>query len=194
MLRQRALLVNALNSIDMHDLTRGDTVLVVLPMFHVGGLNIQLTPALYAGAAVNLHGKFEPGAVLDAIEAIRPDLLVLVPATMQALMAEPRWPQADFSSLRMITTGSTIVAVDLIAAYEDRGLPVVQVYGSTETCPIAAYQRPGDGRTNPASTGKAALLSALRLLDGEGSGDHRARQGRRDRGQRRPCHAGLLEQ
>ena len=42
---------------------------------------------------------------------------------------------------------------------------MVQVYGSTETCPIAAYQRPGEGRTNPASTGRAALLSALKLVD-----------------------------
>ena len=155
MLPQRALLVNALNSIDMHGLSHGDTLLVALPLFHVGGLNIQFTPALYAGAHVHLHGKFDPAAVLDAIEAARPDLMVLVPATMQALMAQPRWADADLSSLRMVTTGSTIVPVDLIASYEARGLPVVQVYGSTETCPIAAYQRPGEGRTNPSSTGKA---------------------------------------
>ena len=167
-LRQRALMVNALNSVDMHGLSHGDTVLVALPLFHVGGLNIQFTPALYAGASVHLHGKFDPAAVLDAIETVRPDLLVLVPATMQALMAQPRFAAADLSSLRMITTGSTIVAVDLIAAYEARGLPVIQVYGSTETCPIAAYQRPGEGRTNPTSTGKAALLSALKLIDGDG--------------------------
>ena len=167
-LPQRALMVNALNSIDMHGLSHGDTLLVALPLFHVGGLNIQFTPSLYAGAHVHLHGKFDPAAVLDAIEAARPDLMVLVPATMQALMAQPRWADADLSSLRMITTGSTIVPVDLITAYEARGLPVVQVYGSTETCPIAAYQRPGEGRTNPSSTGKAALLSALKVIDRDG--------------------------
>ena len=34
----------------MHDLTSADRVLTVLPLFHVGGLNIQTLPALHAGA------------------------------------------------------------------------------------------------------------------------------------------------
>lgn len=167
-LDQRALLVNALNSIDMHALTQADRVLVALPLFHVGGLNIQLTPALYAGAQVHLHARFDPGAVLDAIETVRPQLLVLVPATMQALMAQARWADADLTSLRMLTTGSTIVPVELIGAFEARGVSVIQVYGSTETCPIATYQRPGDGRTSPRSCGRAALLSEIRIVDDQG--------------------------
>lgn len=152
-LDQQALLFNALNSLDMHAMTAHDRVLVVLPLFHVGGLNIQLTPALYCGATVHLHERFDPAATLAAIEAVRPDLLVLVPATMDALRRHPRWAQADLSSLRMLTTGSSVVPVELIGRFEDRGVSVVQVYGSTETCPIAAYQRPGEGgpcRTAPA--------------------------------------------
>ena len=39
----------------MHDMTADDHVLTVLPMFHVGGLNIQTTPALQLGATVTLH-------------------------------------------------------------------------------------------------------------------------------------------
>ncbi len=167
-LDQRALLANALNSIDMHGLTAADTVLVVLPLFHVGGLNIQLTPALYAGATVHLHARFDPDAVLAAIEAVRPDLLVLVPATMTALTGDPAWEAADFSCLRMLTTGSTIVPVELIARFEARGISVIQVYGSTETCPIATYQRPGDCRTRPDATGRPALLSEVRIVDDAG--------------------------
>jgi fatty-acyl-CoA synthase len=41
----------------------------------------------------------------------------------------------------------------------------VQVYGSTETCPIAAYQRPGEGGTLPLSTGRVGLHSEVRLVD-----------------------------
>src|SRR5262249_57966390 len=45
-LRQEALVWNAVMSQHMHDMTAADHVLTVLPMFHVGGLNIQTTPAL----------------------------------------------------------------------------------------------------------------------------------------------------
>ena len=71
---------------------------------------------------------------------------------MEAIRRNPRFADIDFSSLRMLTTGSSVVPVDLIAAFEERDVSVVQVYGSTETCPIAAYQRPGEGRTMPLST------------------------------------------
>jgi fatty-acyl-CoA synthase len=167
-LDQYALLFNALNSLDMHAMTSHDRVLVVLPLFHVGGLNIQLTPALYCGATVHLHERFDPAATLTAIETARPDLLVLVPATMDALRHQPRWTDADLSSLRMLTTGSSVVPLELIQCFEDRGVSVIQVYGSTETCPIAAYQRPGEGRTLPLSTGRVALHSEVRLVDRDG--------------------------
>jgi fatty-acyl-CoA synthase len=168
-LAQRALLANALNSADMHKLDKTDTLLVVLPLFHVGGLNIQFTPALYVGATVHLHARFEPRAVLDAVRDLEPELMVLVPATMDAVRAEAAWETTDFSCLRMLSTGSTIVPVELIAAFEARGISIVQVYGSTETCPIATYQRPGDCATRPRSSGGPALLSELRIVDEAGA-------------------------
>ena len=75
-LTQDALLWNAINSAHMHDLTSADQVLTVLPLFHVGGLNIQTLPALHAGASVTLHRRFEPGATLAAIALRRPTLTV----------------------------------------------------------------------------------------------------------------------
>src|SRR5262249_50305526 len=47
-LTQSALYWNGLNSIYAHDLQPSDHVLTALPMFHVGGLNIQTLPALQA--------------------------------------------------------------------------------------------------------------------------------------------------
>ena len=66
-LRQEALLWNAVMSQHMHDLTAADHVLTVLPLFHVGGLNIQTTPALQLGATVTLHARFAPDATLAAL-------------------------------------------------------------------------------------------------------------------------------
>ena len=95
MLRQEALLWNAVMSQHMHDLTANDHVLTVLPLFHVGGLNIQTTPALQLGATVTLHARFAPDTTLAAIASERPSLLVLVPATIQALIAHPQWKTTD---------------------------------------------------------------------------------------------------
>ena len=66
-LRQDALVWNAIMSHHMHDMTAADHILTVLPLFHVGGLNIQTTPALQIGATVTLHPRFAPAATLDAI-------------------------------------------------------------------------------------------------------------------------------
>jgi fatty-acyl-CoA synthase len=169
LLRQEALVWNAVMSQHMHDLTAHDHVLSVLPLFHVGGLNIQTTPALQIGATVTLHARFVPETALAAIRADRPTLVVLVPSTIQALAEHPHWPAADLSSLRAITTGSTQVPQALIDALTFRGVPVLQVYGSTETCPIAIYTRLGGDLTRPSSmTGLAGLCCEARIVDENG--------------------------
>src|SRR6266404_3687554 len=94
-LRQKALLWNAVMSQHMHGLTSSDHILTVLPFFHVGGLNIQTTPALQHGATVTIHPRFTPEATLEAIAHDRPTLTVLVPATIQALTAHSAWSSTD---------------------------------------------------------------------------------------------------
>jgi len=165
LLPQRALAANADHSIQLHGMGTRDVVLTTLPLFHVGGLNNQTTPALRVGATVVLQPKFDVDAAFDAIERERVTLTVLVPAQLTAMMASPRWASADLSSLRMITTGSTIVPPHVIGAVHDRGIPLVQIYGSTETSPIAACLRPEDARRKAGSTGRAAPLCRLRIVD-----------------------------
>ena len=60
---------------------------------------------------------------------------MLVPATMQAVIEHPYWEATDITCLRALTTGSTQVPQGLVDAFTARGVPVLQVYGSTETCP-----------------------------------------------------------
>ena len=168
-LTQRALECNAANSADMHELTAADVVLTTLPLFHVGGLNNQTTPALQAGCTVVLHPKFDADATFDAIEQDGITLTVLVPAQLDMMMAHRRWASADFSGLRMITTGSTIVPLHVIRSVHDKGVPLVQVYGSTETCPIAVYLKAGDAMRKVGSTGKAAAHCQLRIVDCQGA-------------------------
>ena len=167
-LTQNALLFNALNSIHMHELTPSDHILTVLPMFHVGGLNIHTTPGLYIGATISIHPRFDPVATLAAIEKERPSLLVLVPATIATLIQQPNWQTTDLTSLRIVTTGSSIVPHSLIEAWHDRGVPVIQVYGSTETGPVALYQREEDAMMSVGSTRRGALHTEVRIVDDAG--------------------------
>jgi fatty-acyl-CoA synthase len=167
-LRQEALFWNGVMSQHMHGLTADDHVLTVLPLFHVGGLNIQTTPALHHGATVTLHPRFAPEATLAAIAEERPTLTVLVPATMQAVIEHPAFAGTDLSSLRALTTGSTVVPQPLVDAFERRDVPVLQVYGSTETCPIAIYTCLSGDRSRPGSTGLPGLACEARIVDEAG--------------------------
>ena len=168
-LRQEALLWNALMSQHMHDLTSNDHVLTVLPFFHVGGLNIQTTPALQHGATVTIHPRFTPDMALAAIERDRPTLTVLVPAIIQAMTDHPGWATTNLSSLKAISTGSTIVPPHLIDRFVVRGVPVLQVYGSTETCPIAIYTRLGGDLSREGSTGLPGLCCEAAVIDDAGN-------------------------
>ncbi|WP_366657171.1 AMP-binding protein [Fodinicurvata sp. EGI_FJ10296] len=167
-LTQRALFWNAVQSTHMHDLTGRDRILTVLPMFHVGGLNIQTLPGLHAGATVLLHDRFDPGRTLAAIAADRPTLTVLVPATLEAVLRHPAFPDTDLSSLRLVTTGSSMVPQDLIDAYADRGVTMIQVYGSTETAPIAIYQQESGAPFKPGSTGRQGLHCDAMVVGSDG--------------------------
>src|SRR5262245_89398 len=168
-LSQRALDCNAANAMHMYDMAARDHILTVLPMFHVGGLNIQTTPALKAGATVSLHDRFDPGAFLAAVAEDRPTLTVLVPATISAVIAHPAWATADLSSLRAMTTGSMAVPIELIEAFHARGVPVVQVYGSTETAPIAVYQRINEAYDTVGSMGRVGRHTEVRIVDAAGA-------------------------
>jgi fatty-acyl-CoA synthase len=168
-LRQEALFWNGVMSQHMHGLTADDHVLTVLPLFHVGGLNIQTTPALHHGATVTLHPRFAPEKTLAAIARDRPTLTVLVPATMQAFIEHPAYADTDLSSLRALTTGSTTVPQPLIDAFERRGVPVLQVYGSTETCPIAVYTTLHGERFRAGSTGLPGLACEAKVVNDSGA-------------------------
>jgi fatty-acyl-CoA synthase len=160
----RALVSNARSAVHMHGLNAGDRVLTALPLFHVGGLNIQTLPALGVGAEVVLLPRFQPRLALAAVANLRPTLAVLVPAALQAMVDDPAWTTTDLSSLRAMTTGSTDVPLALIHTWHARHVPVIQVYGATETAPIAIYQRLDEAFTTVGSIGRVGIETEIRLV------------------------------
>ncbi|MEM9852187.1 MAG: AMP-binding protein, partial [Pseudomonadota bacterium] len=167
-LTQGAVLWNALISLHAHDLTAADHTLNVLPLFHVGGINIQMMPSFFVGATVTLAAGFDPGAVIDTLAQGGITTTVCVPTMMRALMAHPAWEGATFPTMRMLNTGSTDVPVDILQAVNDRGIPMVQVYGATETGPIATYQRAAEAAATVGSIGRPGAHVEVRIVDPEG--------------------------
>ncbi|WP_090140205.1 class I adenylate-forming enzyme family protein [Limnohabitans sp. DM1] len=173
---QAALLANARASAWAHEFRPagpnnnppGDKVLSTLPMFHVGGLCIQTLPALLAGVEVVLHPRFDPTAWLGEMQTSRPTLSLLVPATMRAVFEHPRWADTSLACLRGIMTGSSTVPVAYIETLHARGVPVGQVYGTTETGPVSIVLRLPDAMARLGASGWPHPQAQVKLIDAQG--------------------------
>jgi len=166
-LTEEAILCSADMSLHMLNFTSADRVLNVLPLFHVGGLNIQPLPALINGATVVLHARFDPIRAVKTLAEDNISLMTTVPTVLQAMIATTEWEELTFPSLRAMNIGSTDVPITLIEAAHACGVPVLQVYGATETSPTAIYQRAEDAE-QIGSIGKVGSRCEGRLVDESG--------------------------
>ena len=165
---QAALLANARASAWAHGFVPGDKVLSTLPMFHVGGLCIQTLPALLSGIEVVLHPRFDPTAWLSEMNTSRPTLSLLVPATMRAVFEHPRWADTSLACLRGIMTGSSTVPVAYLETLHARGVPVGQVYGTTETGPVSIVLPLPEAMARVGASGWPHPEAQVKLIDAQG--------------------------
>lgn len=166
---QGNLLANMAIAAHVQAMTAQDSVLTVLPLFHVGGLCIQTLPALSVGAQVLLHNRFDAGATLQSLRDHRPSLTLQVPATLQALITHGDWAGTDLACLRALWAGSSLLPSTLIEACHARGVPVCNVYGSTETGPFSIALPPSHAVSHLGSCGWPApgVEVSLRQATGE---------------------------
>ncbi len=135
-LTQEALFYSALNSTLAYDMTSSDEVLTIFPMFHVGGLTVHTTPAIHAGATVNILRQFDPGQALKEIERRGVTIMVASPAMARAFTSHPDWENTNISSLRCVALGAAIVTLEVIRPWAERSVPTVVIYGLTEALPL----------------------------------------------------------
>ena len=117
----------------------GDAWLGVLPLFHVGGLQVLLRSAIYGTTAV-LHDGFDADRVRATLEAGEVTLASFV-ATMVRRLRDAGWERAP--RLRAALVGGGPVPRDLIEWAAGRDLPLLQTYGMTETASQIATARAG---------------------------------------------------
>lgn len=138
-----------------------DRWLCVLPLWHVGGLAL-LTRAVLQGAPVVLQSRFEPAALMHALEREAVSLVSLVPTMLHRLLAyrAGNWP----ASLRLILLGGAAASPGLLADCREAGLPVALTWGMTETTSQVATRLPTALPCKPGSVGKPLLFNSLRVV------------------------------
>lgn len=167
-LSQEAVQTNAYNSQLLHEMTGRDLILAILPLFHVGGLNIQTTTAFYVGATVVLHRIFDPQRVLDALRDERPTLTIILPPHMPALRSLPDWESADLSCLRAVLTGSSFIPDEMVSYWHGRGIPLLNMFGASETAPIAISQSVSNAFATAGTSGFPAMHCEVRIVGADG--------------------------
>jgi len=149
-----------------------DTVqLVVLPLFHTGGLNCYANPVLHAGGRLIIMREFEPGAALDIMSD--PELgmthFFAVPAPYQFMMQHPKFETADLSRIEMAGVGGAPCAEPILDAWLGRDVPLVQGWGMTETGPTGTLLNVEDARRKIGSAGKPVMHAEIRVVDEDGN-------------------------
>jgi fatty-acyl-CoA synthase len=156
-----------------------DTVLQVLPQFHVGGWNVQPLLAWWKGATVVLEPAFDPARALKLIADKRVTTIMGVPATYLFMAQEPGFAGADLWTLRRAVVGGAPMPEALLEAWHTRGVEIVQGYGLTEAAPNVLCLPPEDAARKRGFAGKPYphVDVALRdtetgeLLDGAAEGE-----------------------
>lgn len=170
LLPHRKTLFNSLNARAAFGIRRDDRVLVVAPLFHSLGLQILALPAIYCGAGVVIQEGFEGDRVWRAIEDEAISYVGGVPTAhrrlLEALAARAGGGEQALrpGRLRFLFTAGAAAPAELIEAYHQRGLAMLQGYGQTETSLLTCL--PAElALAKAGSVGRPLPHHALRLVD-----------------------------
>jgi fatty-acyl-CoA synthase len=157
-------------------LSFADRALAIVPMFHANAWGLPYA-ALMAGADLILPDRFmDARSVVNLIETQRPTVAGAVPTIWNDVMHFlDREPGHDISSLRLVACGGSAVPVSLMQTFEQRhGVQIRQLWGMTETSPMATLAWPAPG-TPPekhweirATQGRPMCGVEARIVDDEG--------------------------
>ena len=172
-LPHRKTFFNCLNSGFYFDFNFKDIILVVLPLFHSGGLIIQASPALYYGGTIILHAKLDPLQVYRDIERFRVTKFLGVPTVYRELLRVDPDKKGDLSSLEVCGVGGEQTPPDLIMKCRERGFPMRQVMGQTETS-IFLWASEEDFQRKPGTVGRPVFHGEVGLMD---KGGHAVKPG-----------------
>ena len=118
-LSQGASFWNVLNLNLPMDFTSKDRSLVVLPMFHIGGIGLFTLPMLYDGGTVVIQRTFDPVQTLTLLKQEDITLFFGVPAIFLLLIQHPDFEAAALNHVRVVMSGGAPLPVSLVRQYHE---------------------------------------------------------------------------
>jgi fatty-acyl-CoA synthase len=153
-----------------------DCVLPIVPMFHANGWGLPYA-ALMAGADLVLPDRhLDAESLIDMVEKLRPTVAGAVPTIWNDVMHYlEKDPDHDMSTLRIVACGGSAVPVSLMRTFEEKhGVQIRQLWGMTETSPMATMAWPPPGTADEqhwafrATQGQPVCGVEARIVDDHG--------------------------
>jgi fatty-acyl-CoA synthase len=128
---------------DALDMSRADTLMPVVPMFHVNAWGLPYVAAMIGAKLVFPGPHLDPPSLLDLLAGERVTLAAGVPTIWlgirEAMDGAPgRWPLTP--GLRMVVGGSA-APEQLIRDFDRLGMTLIHAWGMTEMSPIGLVSR-----------------------------------------------------
>lgn len=145
LLHQHGLVQSNKDVFDRWRLAPGKTVTCPFPLFHTAGSAVCVLGTMAHGACLLLVSVFDPVAVAKAIEREKPEILGGVPTMIFAIIEAARATGTNVACVETVISGGAMVQPSLNqAARETFGVPILIVYGQTETYPAITAAWPTD--------------------------------------------------
>lgn len=149
--------------------TSDDVALLVIPLFHIFGLNAVLGVQLFVGGATVLAGRFGPDSALALVGRESVTILPGAPAVFSALVEHPGATGRELASVRLAVSAAAPLPIDVAERFEARfGKRLYQGYGLTEASPAVTFpdvEAPYD----PTSVGHPLPGVELQVVDLDGA-------------------------
>ncbi|RLA77754.1 MAG: AMP-dependent synthetase, partial [Deltaproteobacteria bacterium] len=156
----------------MEEVVRGhikegeDVILMINPLFHIMAKGFMIAFGLNFGNTVVLMPQPQVDAILAAIQRYRVRWMLGVPALYRMILENDRLDFYDLSSLRYCYCGGDVLPVEIFRRWKERyGIPIYQVYGSTEAGHVS-YSRL-DREPAPTNVGHPLRSRVCRICDPE---------------------------
>ena len=146
--------------------TEQDTIMAVLPYFHIYGMVVIMMFGLCQGATVVSMPRFDMREFLGIIQKYRVTIAPIVPPIVLGMVKHPAVSQFDLSSLRLIFSGAAPLGEEIARELSKRlRCPVVQGYGMTEASPVTHLSPTRNAPVKPGSIGMVVPNTEVKLVD-----------------------------
>ena len=169
MIPHRQIAFDAFTTVLSWQLLPTDRVQVYTPMYHAGGLTVFMTPLFAIGGSIVLHDGFDTAEILRAFRDHKCTLLFGVPTTLKMLLESQEFSSVDFTQLRWCCSGGAPLPLQVLHAYQDRGVIFRQGYGLTEVGVNCFAMSDEDSQRKAGSIGKPMMFTEAKLVDSTGN-------------------------